>query len=206
MEASTDNANFYAIAQAATAVAIATTTYTDTIDPATYSTYTLSEQTGQFVVPTSWKYVITDGNRLLGAGAWETGGKNSRVWFTPVLGSTDHADDERIPNTTTQKNWVDLNENDGGFITGLGGPIDGAVWAFKYRQIWKLVPTSDVSTPYLAKKRTTGIGCIEHRTIALAEDETGQPALYFMSHKGRIGSGRVACNTSDAITKTSGPR
>jgi hypothetical protein len=112
------------------------------------------------------------------------------VWFTPVLGSSDHADDERIPNSTEQKNWVDLNENDGGFITGLGGPFDGAPWAFKYRQIWKLVPTGDVDTPYIPRKRTDGIGCVSHKSIVVAEDESGRPALYFLSHRGpyRIGA------------------
>lgn len=191
VEASLDGANYYAIAQAGTAIAIATTTYTDTIDPNTYSVlYTLSETLGEFTVPTSWKYLLTDGNRLLGAGSWETGGKNSRVWFTPVLGSTDHADDERVPTSTSQKNWVDLNENDGGFITGLGGPVDGAPWAFKYRQIWRLVPTGDVTTPYIPRKRTDGIGCIAHKSIVVGEDEAGRPALYFLSHRGpyRVGA------------------
>jgi hypothetical protein len=189
VEVSTDNATFYAVAQASTAIAIATTTYTLTILQTDFSDYTLSETSGEFTAPTSVKYLLTDGNRLLLAGAWETGGKNSRVWFTPVLGSTDHADDERIPNATSQKNWVDLNENDGGFITGLGGPFDGAPWAFKYRQIWKLVPTGDVDTPYIPRKRTDGIGCIQHKSIVVAEDEQGRPALYFMSHRGpyRVG-------------------
>lgn len=193
VEGSRDGTTFYQLAGAGgidSPIAIATTTYTDDNAIDDYDNGTLSEDVGEFIPPTSVKYLLTDGNRLLLAGAWETGGKNSRVWFTPVLGSTDHGDDERIPNTTDQKNWVDLNENDGGFITGLGGPLDGAPWAFKYRQIWKLVPTGDVDTPYLPRKRTDGIGCIAHKTIVVGEDEAGRPALYFLSHRGpyRVGA------------------
>jgi hypothetical protein len=182
-EASTDNTNWYAIAL----VVIATTTADDSLT--SYTTSPISHVLGVHSLFPSVKSLMTDGNRLLGAGSWETagatsGGKNSRVWFTPVLGSTDEGDDEQIPNTTTQKNWIDLNENDGGGVTGLGGPINGVPWAFKYRQVWKLRPTGDVSTPYLPRKVVDGIGCIEHKSIAMGEDHAGQPALYFMSHRG----------------------
>jgi hypothetical protein len=185
IEASTDNATYYRLSQ----VVIATTTYDDSALVATYSSNTLSDAAGTYALFPSVKSLISDGNRLLGAGAWESsgttsGGKNSRVWFTPVLGSTDKGDDERVPNTTTQKNWVDLNENDGGGVTGLGGPINGVPWAFKYRQIWKLRPTGDVNTPYLPRKVMDGIGCVEHKSIVVGEDHLGQPALYFMSHRG----------------------
>jgi hypothetical protein len=126
---------------------------------------------------------------LLGAHAWESsgadsGGKTSRVWFTPVLGSADFGDDERVPNTATQKNWVDLNENDGGAITGCGGPLSGLLWWFKYRQVWKLQPTGDVAAPYIPRKMRDDIGCISHKTICIGEDQYGRAALYFLSHRG----------------------
>ena len=178
VEASTDNSTFYRLSQ----VAIATTTY---------SSNTESDVAGYHANWTSVKYLLTDGNRLLGAGAWEaSGARNSRVWFSPVLGSADKGDDERVRNTTTQKDYVDLNENDGGFVTGLGGPLNGNVIAFKYRQVWKLVATGDVATPYLPRRLSDQIGCIAHKSICLGEDESGRPALYFMSHKGpyRIGA------------------
>lgn len=185
VEGSTDNSTFYIL----TEVAIATTTYDDTVAPSAYSAGTLSPTSGTFALVPSAKYVITDGNRLLMAGSRESGGatsadKNSRIWFTPVLGSLDKGDDERIPNTTTQKNWVDLNENDGGGVTGLGGPINGIPYAFKNRQIWKLRPTGDVTAPYLPRKIADGVGCISHQSIAVGEDHIGRPALYFMSHRG----------------------
>lgn len=181
---SPDDATYYNLSGN---IAVATTTYDDNVLPGAYNTNTAADPAGTYTVPTSGKYLVTDGNRLVWAGAWETG-KNSRVWYTPVLGSLDHGDDERYVTTTTQKNYVDLNENDGGFITGLG-VLEGAPWAFKYRQVWKLVPTGDVITPYLPRRKKTSIGCVAHKTICVGDDETGNDALYFLSHRGpyRIG-------------------
>lgn len=185
LEVSEDNSTFYNTGN----VAIATTTIDDSTAPSGQNVNPVSDQTGLYTRFPSVKYLITDGNRLLGAGAWESSGanssgKNSRVWFTPVLGSRDKGDDESLVNTTSQKNWVDLNENDGGFITGLGGPLNGVVVAFKYRQVWKLTPTGDVAVPYLPKKIRDDIGCVSHKSITIGEDEQGNAALYWMSHRG----------------------
>ena len=180
VEASTDNATFYRLSQ----VAIATTTYDDSAATTSYSSNTLSDPSGYYASPFgSAKYLLTDGNRLLMAGDWSSA-INSRVWFTPVLGSSDQGDDERVPNMTAQKNWVNLNENDGGFITALGGPVNGIPIAFKYRQVWKLRPTGDVSAPYLPRKMRDDIGCVTQRAVAVGEDQTGREALYFLSHRG----------------------
>ena len=174
-----------------TQIAIATTTYDDNeaATAANYAEGDAADVAGTYAIVPSVKYLISDGNRLLGAGAWEatgatSGGRNSRIWFTPVLGSSDKGDDERAVNTATQKNFVDLNENDGGFITGLGGPMSGVPFAFKYRQVWRLTPTGDVSVPYLPKRLRDDIGSVSHKSIAVGEDEAGQPALYFYSHRG----------------------
>lgn len=190
----TETGTYYIItnAGATTPIAIATTTDDDpfTGTPSSvYPTRTASEPADQYELFPSVKTLITDGNRLIGAGAWESsgavsGGKGSRVWFTPVLGTTDKGDDERVPNTTTQKNWIDLNENDGGPVIGLGGPLNGIVYAFKYRQIHRLRPTGDPLVPYLARKIRDDVGCVAVKTITLGEDERGDAALYFLSHRG----------------------
>jgi hypothetical protein len=180
LEVSLDNTTFYLFAT----TVIGTTTSTDTTVTTSYSTGTLSADTGEYTRWTSVKYLLTDGNRLLGAGSWESG-KTSRVFFSPVLGTTDEGDDERVPDTTAgQQNWVDLNENDGGAITGLGGPVYGAAYAFKYRQIWKLNPTGDNLIPYLPRKLSDTFGCIAHKSIVSARDAQGNPALYFLSSDG----------------------
>lgn len=195
VEGSGDDATYYVITAAGSAdtsaIAIATTTDTDpfTAGPTTYTSRLTSAQAGLYSLFPSVKTLLTDGNRLLGAGAWETsgtisGGKSSRVWFTPVLGSTDKGDDERVPNTATQKNWIDLNENDGGGITGLGGPLNGVPFAFKYRQVWKLGPTGDVTAPYLPRKLSDAYGLLTAKAVCIGRDRSGNPALYFLSADG----------------------
>lgn len=181
---------WYRIAQ----TAVGTTTYDDTA--ATISTTNPTPTTGANTVPTSWKYILHDQGRLLGAGAWETSGaKHSRVWFTAQLGSTAPSvgDLERVPETTDFHNWVDLDEHDGGFITGFGGPMEGSVYVFKYRQIWKLVRTGNAVAPYKPFALSKVYGAIRQQSIVMAEDETGNPALYFLSHRGpmRVGGNGV---------------
>lgn len=177
---STDDTTYYNISGN---IAVGTTTYDDSATPSGYSTNTAQDPTGTYTLPTSGKYLISDGNRLLWAGAWESGGLSSRVWFTPVLGSSDQGDDERYVYTTLQRNWVSVNEQDGGAITGMM-TMQGVPYVFKYRQHYKFVPTGDVSVPYLPRRRSTAIGCIAPKTLIEAEDEAGRPALYFLSHKG----------------------
>ncbi len=194
IEASTDNSTWIRLYATRPdgdfSIAIATTFKDDNVAVSAYPVpgY-IADLAGTYAVFPSVKYLITDGNRLLGLGAWEptgtaSGGKQSRLWFTPVLGSTDQGDDERLMLTTLQKNWVDLNESDGGGGTGLGGPINGVPYAFKYRQVWKIRPTGDVATPYLPRKIRDDIGCPWHKTICIGEDQIGRPALYFLSHRG----------------------
>ena len=171
-------------------IAIATTTFDDGRVTANFPDGgSADSEAGLYGRFPSVKFLMTDGNRLLGGGAWEasgadSSGKNSRIWLTPVLGSADAGDDERVPNTESQKNYVDLNENDGGAFTGCGGPLNGLPWWFKYRQVWRLLPTGDVTTPYLPRKMRDDIGCISHKTIAIGEDQLGRAALYFLSHRG----------------------
>ena len=184
---SPDNTTYYQISGN---IAIATTTYDDNEAPATdYDDNTAQEVSGTFTLPTSVKYILTDGNRLLMAGGWESGAKNSRIYFSPVLGSSDQGDDERTRSTTTQKDFVDINENDGGFVTALGGPLAGAPYAFKYRQVWKLVPTGDVSTPYIPRKLRDDVGCIAQKSVVVARDKAGNAALYWLSALGPFRAG-----------------
>jgi hypothetical protein len=187
LEAAPASGDFYRIAT----TAIGTTTYDDSGSPDSYNTTgTETDETGLYTNWPSVKYLLTDGNRLVGAGSWESGGKNSRVYFSPVLGSLDVSDDERVVQTTDQKNYIDINENDGGFITGLAGPLQGSIYAFKYRQIWKLVPTGDVSGPYLAFNISPRVGALTQKSIVDAQDYLGNPAIYFLSQRGpcRVGA------------------
>jgi hypothetical protein len=166
-----------------TTLAVGTTTYDDSADPDDASGGDPIPLVGANTVPVSAKYGLVDGNRLLLAGSWESQ-NTSRVWFTPRLGSSDYADDERIPNTVDQENWVDVNEEDGDCITGVGGPIQGMPIIFKNRNIYKMRPTLSAVEPYQPMLVSNSVGCLRHHTIVMAEDEHGDPALYFLSHRG----------------------
>jgi hypothetical protein len=195
VEGSTDNTTFYELNSSGTV--IATTTYDDSVLPSAYSLGDLSDSLGTYTLPTSVKYVITDTNRLLMAGAWESGGISSRVWWSPVLGSGS-ADDERIPVLATSiRSYADVGEKNGGGITGLGGPVElGIIYAFKYREIWKFSPTGDVLAPYIVRQLvggnggSSGIGNIDGAFIVRGVDDAGNASVYFWSEVGpyRIGS------------------
>lgn len=187
VEGSIDNSTFYNISGP---VALGTTDYSDSVVPTSYPA-NLSDALGTYVLPTSVRFIVSDGNRLIMVGANMPGGQNSRIYWTPVLGSG-NADDERIPIITTGfRYYTDVGENDGGAVTALGGPCAGSrIYAFKYRAIWILVPTGDPTTPYLQRKYSIGIGCIEQSSVVLAYDNVGAAAVYFLSEIGpyRIGT------------------
>jgi hypothetical protein len=165
-------------------VDIGTTIYNDT--SATIDTTDISALLGEYIPPPSAKYLLSDGARLLLGGAWEltasaneTAPKQNRVWFTPVLGTTDEGDDERIPNTLEQQNFIDIGN--AGPIVGLLGPLYGDIYVFKLDSIWKLVPTYDATTPYRAILVTDAIGAVDQRVMTQGEDGEGLPTLYFAS-------------------------
>jgi len=181
VEASTDSGGapttWYQIAS----VAIATTTSNDT--NSTITGFTASPTTGLYVPPPSAKYIVSDGAVLLMAGAWETNAASgqtdpvqNRVWFTRPLGESNISDDESIPDTTTQENWIDVG--DAGPITGLIGPVFGEIFVFKASSLYKLVPTGDATTPYSRVLVSTAYGAVDQRVIAEG-DLGGVPAVYF---------------------------
>ena len=183
-------------------VLLANTTTNDTF--ADLTAFDISPLIGEYVPPPSAKYILSDTNRLLLAGAWELTGaadqtepKQNRVWFTPVLGSTDEGDDERIPNTVDQQNWVDVGNE--GPITGLAGPLYGDIYVFKADSVFKLTPTGDFVTPYRVIQVSSGIGAVDQRTVCVGELGNGTPSIFFAS------SGSVYVITNGGITEISDP-
>lgn len=173
LEISTDDSTWYFVAR----TAVGTTTYDDSADPFSYTT--LAPLAGEYTVPVSAKYGVVDGDRMLMAGSWESTTYTSRVWFTPRRGTL-NGDDERVPTN----NYVDVDEKDGDFITGLGGPFEGHPIVFKYRHIWSLRPTGSVDAPYQPLIISKVVGAIRQQLVVMAEDENNQPAIYFWSHRG----------------------
>lgn len=171
-------------------IVTATTTYSDTA--ASISVTNLSNEAGINTPPPSAKFVVTDDNRLFMAGCYENSGgyttaNNARVWYTPVLGSNDVGDAERVPTASSTRpgNYIGLED----VPTGVGGPIQGSIFVFAYRRIWKFVPTGVVAAPYQKFSIRKDLGCLRHQTICMGEDEHGNPALYFLAARGpyRIG-------------------
>ena len=194
VEGSSDGTFFYRIAGTggvAGAVAIATTTYDDSTVVTSYSLYPLSDKTGTYTLPWSARYLVSDGSRLVFAGDFSNTYSSSFGW-TPVKGDLSAGDDERMVVTNKQKNYSSLGENDGDYITGMVGPLNkGIIYIFKYSQIWQLTPTGDNLAPYLQRRITDQVGCIDFASISIGRDEMGNACVYFMSLGGpyRIGMG-----------------
>ena len=186
-------------------VAIATTTTNDT--SADLTVFPISPLIGEYVPPPSAKFILSDTNRIILAGAWELTGtadqtepKQNRVWYTPVLGSTDEGDDERIPNTVEQQNWVDVGNE--GPITGLAGPLYGDIYVFKSDSTFKLTPTGDFVSPYRVIQVSPSLGAVDQRVISVGELGTGTPAIFFGHSSGVnvISSGGIT-DISDDISR-----
>lgn len=176
LEGSADNVTFYQLAD----TVVGTSTYADTATPSSYSSNALSPEAGAYTAPKSWKYVVAAFNRIIGLGTWESGNPQSRLYYTPAKGTADKADDERVPDTLTVRNFVDLDEGTGGDGTGLIGPIYGAVYVFKYSQIRKVLPTGAPSPVFDVVELSLTRGAIDQECIALGEDAQRRPAIYFL--------------------------
>ena len=167
-------------------IAVATTTYDDSADPADYNTGEVAPLEGAYYPFPSVKYLLSDGTRLFGLGVWETAAGdsvlpvNGRLYFSAVIGATDSQDQERVPFTADSSNYVDLGINGGGVDRGLGGPINGVVFAFQSAGIYMLVPTGQASAPYRRVIVSQSQGAVSHESIVVGEDERGQPCIYFL--------------------------
>ena len=175
LEVSLNNITFYEIAE----TAVGTADYTDTQLTGTYADEDLSPVAGAYIAPTSHKYVIAAFNRMLWMGGWETGALQSAVYYTPAKGTSDRADDERVPNTLYTRYRLDLGEGTGGDGTGFAGPAYGGVYAFKYNAIKKIIPTGLAAPVWEVFDISTTRGAIEQECIAMGEDAQGRPTIYF---------------------------
>ena len=174
LEASTDNANFYRIAT----TLVGTTTYTDTTAfAAGYTSGTLSEDVGDYVLIPSPRYLIADDDRLVWAGSWEDDDIAARVGWTPVGGADGVGNDERFETDTDP--YKDLDTYDGGPITGLSEPMFGGIWVFKRQAIYKLTRTGLRTNAYDKDKYTDSLGAI-HGSVVSGSDESGSPCIYFL--------------------------
>lgn len=178
IETSTDLVTFYRL----TTIVIGTPFYDDTALVATYVNNPLSEYTGKYTLQKAYRFVAADQNRLLGLSSFTSTDKQNRLEMSAVIGSADIADEERVDTTTNY--YLDFEELDSGQSTGLAGPIFGTFFVFKEYQVFQLTPTGSTDQPYRVDAISKTIGALRHYAITIAEDADGNPALYWMSHRG----------------------
>lgn len=171
VEESIDNANFYRIAT----VAIATTTYTDTLAATSIATTgTLSEDIGDYEPLRSARWLTVDNDRLILGGDVEDATKDSRVQWTPIgLGV---GNDERIP--LDNANYIDCDGRNKGGLTGLKA-YDGKIVAFKSDQIHVLVRAGSNGSAYLPGSVVRAMGALPFSVVE-GFDSDGKAALYFL--------------------------
>lgn len=172
---------------------------------------TVNPADGANTPPPSCKYLVADDARVIMAGAYEASTnaenamapKNNRIWWTSILGASDVGDDERVSNTGAINNYADVEEA----ITGLSQPMQtvsaqsnslerGSFYVFSYDSQWKFVSTGVANTPYLRFRVTGGGGCIHHKSIIVALDVNGNPAIYWASRRGIM---RISINGQEYI-------
>lgn len=178
LEASLNNADFYRIAT--TVVGTATVTDSQPQGAGYAAIGTLSETSGDYTSPASCKFLAVDGDRLLLGGSWETVAHGSRVSWTPVFGEAGSGNDERIP--IDSDNFVDLDTSEGGDLTGLSGPINGYVYAFKYGQIYRGLRTKNRAAAYSFFPLTKALGALPGSLVE-GVDAQGRAALFFLDPK-----------------------
>lgn len=189
LEASDGDGNFYRIAT----TPIATTSYTDTTQPATdYAVNgTLSSDIGDYDLLPSYKFVKADQDRLIFAYQWEDPQKRSRLAWTPVWADPGLMNDERIP--TDIDSFLDLDWMDGGDITGMSQPVNGSFYVFKLSKIYKVQRTGNATQAYDAFLMMTGRGALEG-SIVNGVDEYGKGCVYFLDPSAgpcRVGSAGI---------------
>lgn len=198
---SADNLTYYLL----TTQTSATDIWDDTGAPGSYSG-AQPPVVGDNTRPSNWRCVARDGNRLLGWGSYTTSESQSRLWFTPVLGSSNIGDDERVP----LNNYLAIGEADGDYATALSDNVDGALYAFKRRHLYRVVPTGDATGPYVWREVSNCIGAVDSTAIVEGEDAIGRPCLYFVSASGvhRIGASgleNLTANVADLFDSTVRP-
>jgi hypothetical protein len=180
-------------------VVVGTTTYDDTA--ASISTTNLSNVIGLHIPPPSMKYLVSDGTRLLGAGAWESSAGTgetepfqNRVYFTRALrAASDGIQVEESIHSTVSDGEGFIDVGDGAAITGIAGPLFGDIYVFKAESVYKLTPTSDAISPYRSVLVSPFHGAIGQRCIRPGVGESGGQCLYFCSTNMvyRVGQGGI---------------
>lgn len=184
---SSDNALYYNLSGD---ILMTTGFFLDSNAVTTYANFPPAPEEGAYNTWPSVKFLLSGIDRLIGFGAFfgadaKAGNVSTpgRVWFSPVLGTSNTEDDERVPvqlaGSNPIQNWIDVGRGTGQVDTGLGGPIDGNVLVFQSRGVYLLVPTGNVYAPFKRVTISTDVGAIEC-SIFTGQDELGRPCVYWL--------------------------
>lgn len=176
LEASADDRNYYLIAT----IAIATTTYTDTTASAvTYATFTVSEEIGEYLLQPAARFLLVDGDRLIGAGHPTDASLGSTIWWTPVSNDPGVGNDERLPLASLANNRRSLDNYEGGPITGVSENVNGVFYVFKWSHIYQATRTGNADDAYSILCLSKARGALPG-SIVSGMDENGQACVYFL--------------------------
>lgn len=162
-------------------VPVATTTYTDVIslpqDVPTTDGSVLSADIGDYFLQPSYRWVVADRDRLLGAGNFEDGDQDAAIEWSVVGDDTSGVgNDERRPIDTG--NRLDLDGQVSGPVTGLFN-YDGRIIAFKLHRTYELTHNGQRTSAYLPRTMSNTYGAIPFSGVE-GVDAQGRPVLYFV--------------------------
>jgi hypothetical protein len=170
-------------------IAIATTTYDDSTVTTSYQTGEAAPEEGAFTPWPSVKYLLSTGERLLGWDVWESAAGDAmtpvkgRVYFSPVVNTTDTNDEERVSNSLTIKGYIDIGPANDGDARALAGPLNDQIFCFKNRGVWALSPTGNAEVPYRRTRLNAVLGALNQWSTFTGEDEYGRPCIYFLDEQ-----------------------
>lgn len=174
IELSTDNANFYKMADQATGAP----TYTDSTVYATgYTGGTLSDPIGVYALIGAVQYLVPDDDRLIFGGHYTDSALASTVGWTPPTADPGVGNDERVDASTNST--LNLDGGAGGGLTGMAKGPGGYIYCFKLDRIEQLVRQNNRARAYKAYSITQHRGALPGSVIE-AVDEQGRVALYFL--------------------------
>lgn len=175
VEASLNNVDFYRIATLGIGTLFYDDTTSDTVGYAAEGI--LSEAIDTYHPIHSAKFLAIEGDRLIVGGHQSDLSKQSLVGWTPVQNDPGVGNDERLP--FGPNNTVNLDNYDGGPLTGVAPGALGTWYAFKWKRIYRFSRTGNFVRAYENVTLSSTSGAIEG-SIVQGVDENGVNCLYFL--------------------------
>lgn len=144
---------------------------------------TLADAIGSYLPLPAARFIAVDGDRLIYAGHETDAARASTVGWTPVKNDPGVGNSERAPIVTTGglaiNTTQDLDNYDGGAITGLAASSFGSWYAFKWQRVYNATRQQDVVNAYDIQTVSTTRGAIQGSVIR-ATDVYGFGAIFFL--------------------------